>query len=84
MHQLQGRVYRGCDVLVILGVPHELNTCRRRYEDNQEPVTHLMVMKNPTDKGSITAYGGMDKFLDQYKFLLGEQVYKGAPACRSY
>jgi hypothetical protein len=48
-----------------------------RYEDNQEPVTHLMVMKNPTDKSSITAFGGPDKFLDQYKFLLGEQVFKG-------
>jgi hypothetical protein len=37
-----------------------------------------MVMKNPTDKSSITAFGGPDKFLDQYKFLLGEQVFKGA------
>ncbi len=53
--------------------------CRRRYEDNQEPVTNLMVMKNPTDKSSITAFGGPEKFLQQYKFLLGEQVFKGAP-----
>ena len=49
----------------------------RRYEDNQEPVTHLMVMKNPTDRSSITAWGGPDKFLEQYKFLLGQQVFAG-------
>jgi hypothetical protein len=54
-----------------------------RYEDNFDPVTNLTVMVMNTDKSSVTGWGSPQKFLDQHRYLLGEQVFVGEthPAC---
>jgi hypothetical protein len=54
-----------------------------RYEDNFDPVTNLTVMVMNTDKSSVTGWGSPQKFLDQHRYLLGEQVFIGEthPAC---
>lgn len=49
-----------------------------RYEDNFDAVNNLVVISNPTDKKSIEDFGGLDKFLSQYSFLLGKQSYTSA------
>ena len=49
----------------------------RRYEDNFDPVTNLTVMVMNTDKTSVTGWGSPQKFLDQHRYLLGEQVFIG-------
>jgi hypothetical protein len=49
-----------------------------RYEDNFDPVTNLTVMIMNTDKSSVTGWGSPQKFLDQHRYLLGEQVFVGA------
>lgn len=46
-----------------------------RYEDNFDAVNNLIVIKSPTDKKSIEDFGGLDKFLSEYSFLLGKQSY---------
>jgi hypothetical protein len=48
-----------------------------RYEDNFDPVTNLTVMVMKTDKSSVTGWGSPEKFLDQHRYLLGEQVFVG-------
>ncbi len=48
-----------------------------RYEDNFDPVTNLTVMIMNTDKSSVTGWGSPQKFLDQHRYLLGEQVFIG-------
>lgn len=48
-----------------------------RYEDNGDAVNNLVVISQKTDKKSITDYGGPDKFLNEFNFLLGKQVFTG-------
>ena len=50
----------------------------RRYEDNGDAVNNLVVISQKTDKNSITGYGGPDKFLNEFSYLLGKQVFAGA------
>lgn len=51
-----------------------------RYEDNQEALTNLTVMKIPSNKGDITGYGSQEEFLNQLQTmgLFGKQAYTGA------
>jgi hypothetical protein len=56
-------------------IPHCPPSCR--YEDNFDPVTNLTVMVMKTDKSSVTGWGSPQKFLDQHRYLLGEQVFVG-------
>ena len=49
----------------------------RRYEDNGDAVNNLVVISQKTDKNSITGYGGPDKFLNEFSYLLGKQVFAG-------
>lgn len=51
--------------------------CRARYEDNADAVNNLVVISQKTDKKSITDFGGPDKFLNEFNFLLGKQVFTG-------
>jgi hypothetical protein len=48
-----------------------------RYEDNGDAVNNLVVISQKTDKNSITGYGGPDKFLNEFSYLLGKQVFSG-------
>lgn len=48
-----------------------------RYEDNFDAVTNLTVITQKTDKSSISGYGSPEKFLNEFKFLLGTQVFTG-------
>eukprot|EP00210_Caulerpa_lentillifera_P000160 g155.t1 len=48
-----------------------------RYEDNQEPLTHVLVTKTPTDKKSIEQLGTEEEVLKTLSFYIGEQVFKG-------
>ena len=48
-----------------------------RYEDNGDAVNNLVVIAQKTDKNSITGYGGPDKFLNEFSYLLGKQVFAG-------
>lgn len=48
-----------------------------RYEDNGDSVTHLIVTVNKTDKSNISGFGAPDKFLNEIKYLLGEQTFSG-------
>jgi hypothetical protein len=52
-------------------------TRARRYEDNGDAVNNLVVISQKTDKNSITGYGGPDKFLNEFSYLLGKQVFSG-------
>jgi len=49
-----------------------------RYEDNGDSVNHLIVTVNKTDKSSISGFGGTDKFLNEVKYMLGEQTFSGS------
>lgn len=49
----------------------------RRYEDNGDNLTHLLVTVNKTDKNSIGGYGSPEKFLQDNSYLLGQQVFTG-------
>ena len=51
-----------------------------RYEDNGDAVNNIAVMVQSTDKNSITGFGDTAKFLEDNKYLLGKQVFVGAPA----
>lgn len=51
----------------------------RRYEDNGDNLTHLLVTVNKTDKNSIGGYGSPEKFLQDNSYLLGQQVFTGTP-----
>jgi hypothetical protein len=48
-----------------------------RYEDNFDAVTNLTVITQKTDKSSISGYGSPEKFLNEFKYLLGTQVFTG-------
>merc|ERR1712019_84174 len=48
-----------------------------RYEDNFDAVNNLMVLKQTSGKTKIEDYGGPEKFLDQFSYLLGTQSYAG-------
>jgi hypothetical protein len=48
-----------------------------RYEDNGDAVTNLVVISQKTDKNSISGYGSPEKFLNEFNFLLGKQVFTG-------
>jgi hypothetical protein len=65
-----------CCVLPLASGP--LAITWHRYEDNFDPVTNLTVMVMKTDKSSITGWGSPEKFLEQHRYLLGEQVFIGA------
>lgn len=60
-------------------VTHTSDVCR--YEDNFDAVTNLTVITQKTDKSSITGYGSPEKFLNEFKFLLGTQVFTGELLC---
>jgi hypothetical protein len=49
-----------------------------RYEDNGDAVNHLIVTIQKTDKNNINGFGGPEKFLNEIKYLLGEQTFTGA------
>ena len=40
-------------------------------------MNNLVVISQKTDKNSITGYGGPDKFLNEFSYLLGKQVFSG-------
>jgi len=44
-------------------------------------VNNLVVIAQKTDKNSITGYGGPDKFLNEFSYLLGKQVFAGDRPC---
>ena len=63
---------------------HYLCLLSCRYEDNFDAVTNLTVITQKTDKSSISGYGSPEKFLNEFKYLLGTQVFTGerpAAAC---
>jgi len=49
----------------------------RRYEDNGDAVTNLVVIAQKTDKSAISGYGSPEKFLNEFNFLLGKQTFAG-------
>lgn len=51
-----------------------------RYEDNGDAVNNFVVIKVPSSKGSIDAYGSQEAFLQEIQSfgLLGKQAYTGA------
>lgn len=48
-----------------------------RWEDNGDQLTHVLVTKTKTDKGSIDGFGSPEKFLDTVSNYFGEQVFAG-------
>lgn len=48
-----------------------------RWEDNGDQVTHVLVTKTKSDKGSVDQYGSPDKFLETISNYIGEQVFQG-------
>jgi PsbP len=48
-----------------------------RYEDTFDQVNNIVVIAQKTDKSKISDFGSPDKFLSDYSFLLGEQVWAG-------
>ncbi|CAI5475777.1 unnamed protein product [Closterium sp. Yama58-4] len=51
-----------------------------RYEDNFDALANVVVIAEPTGKGSITDFGSPEEFLEKYKYLLGVQVFSGETA----
>lgn len=51
-----------------------------RYEDNGDAVNNFVVIKVPSSKGSIDAYGSQEAFLQEIQSfgLLGKQAYIGS------
>lgn len=49
-----------------------------RWEDNYEPLSHVLVTKNKASSGSIEGYGSPDSFLKSIGTYLGEQVWTSA------
>ena len=51
-----------------------------RYEDNFDAVNNLVVIEQPAGgKSKIEDFGAPDKFLESVQYLLGQQVFSGAP-----
>lgn len=48
-----------------------------RWEDNFDALSHVVVTKTSSDKGSIEGYGAPEKFLESIGYYIGEQVFKG-------
>ena len=48
-----------------------------RYEDNGDQANNLEVVKKTTSKKSIRDYGDPRKFLQEVKFIFGENVWQG-------
>lgn len=48
-----------------------------RWEDNFDPLSHVVVTKTKSDKGSIEGYGSPESFLKSIGYFIGEQVFKG-------
>ena len=48
-----------------------------RYEDNGDAVNNIIVLTQPTSKGSIEDFGAPDKFLENVAFLFGRQSFAG-------
>lgn len=46
-----------------------------RWEDNFEPLSHVVVTKTKASSGSIEGYGSPEAFLKNLSSLLGEQVW---------
>jgi hypothetical protein len=51
--------------------------CHARYEDNFDAVNNLVVISQPTDKGSIDGFGAPEKFLESVSYLFGKQAFAG-------
>lgn len=51
--------------------------CHARYEDNFDAVNNVVVISQPTDKGSIDGYGAPEKFLESVSYLFGKQAFAG-------
>ncbi|KAK9866949.1 hypothetical protein WJX84_003469 [Apatococcus fuscideae] len=49
-----------------------------KYEDNGDQGNNLEVVKRPTSKRSITEYGDPKKFLQEIKFIFGDNVWQGS------
>lgn len=49
-----------------------------KYEDNGDQANNLEVVKRPTSKKSIQDYGDPRKFLQEVKFIFGENVWQGS------
>lgn len=48
-----------------------------RYEDNFDPLSHVAVIKKPTDKKSMEEFGTPEQFLKDQRYLFGKQVFSG-------
>lgn len=48
-----------------------------RYEDNGDSVNNVNVLVKQVSKGSITEFGDPKAFLEQIRFLFGDQVFYG-------
>ena len=48
-----------------------------RYEDTGDAVNNVIIFKSQSGKGSVTDLGEPAKFLQDYAFLFGENVWKG-------
>lgn len=49
-----------------------------RYEDNFDAVNNIVIISQPSDKGSIDGYGAPEKFLEQFNYLFGKQAFAGS------
>ncbi len=50
------------------------------YEDNFDQVNHFLVISEKTSAANIESFGGPEKFLEKYSFLLGKQAFDGERA----
>jgi len=54
-----------------------------RWEDNFEPLSHVVVTKTKATSGSIEGYGTPEQFLKSVQTLLGEQVWNSEGTTQS-
>jgi hypothetical protein len=57
--------------------PRRPSAAAPSYEDNGDAVNNVVVLSQPTSKGSIDDFGAPDKFLESIGFLFGRQAFSG-------
>lgn len=57
--------------------PRDVMSFVCRYEDDSDSISNLTVLVNQTDKSSISSFGSPNQFLNEIKFLMGEQTFQG-------